>query len=564
MATVGGLLINLSLNTVGLTAGLAKAEAEMAGFEASITGTTRRAAGGFPIMAAAAATAGLAIAASFVVATKAAIDFEYQMRLIRTQAGASPQELTSATSGILAMAPEVQTGPNELARGMFHVESVGIRGAQAMDLLKTAAEGARVGNADLESVTNALVAAFVSGIGGAQDFSTAMGTLNAIVGVGNIRMQDLADSLSSGILSTAKIFGLSLTDVGAAMATMADQGIPAEEAATRLRITIALIGAPTKIAAHELATIGLSATQLAYDMRKPDGLSVALRDLQAHMTGAGLTAVEQSQVLKTAFGGSRSSAGILTLISSMDLMDAKIKAIKAGAKNFDEMWAEESTTASAHVASFTASVQVFLIKLGDALLPVVMKAADVFGALIRNADIAIPIVLMLAGAVGIMAVNAFVHFAAAAAGIVIQLGRDIIASAQKIGVMAGVTASTEGAAVATEGLSAATAKTTISAASLAASMQAAATTASELAASLQAAVTANAELAGTAAGAAASTGGLAGAEGIAAAAADAMGTSEGAAAIAPAPAREAAVSTPAMVVPNMSTMLCVASMTFGV
>jgi TP901 family phage tail tape measure protein len=377
MATIPGLLINLTLNTAGLAGGLAKAEAEMRAFAASFGATTSSAAKGFPMIAGGATMAGLAMTGFAVASVKAATEFEYQMRMIETQAGAASTEVTRMTEAVLELAgANVQTGPINLAKGLYHIESVGIRGAEALDVLKIAAQGAAVGNAGLEEVTNALLASIVSGIDGVTTMTEAMGTLNGIVGQGNMRMQDLADSLSSGVLSTARTFGLAIQDVGAAMATMSDQGIPAEEAATRLRITIALIGAPTRIAASELKSIGISSTQLADDMRKPNGLVVALRDLKTHLEASGLSATEQAQVLKTAFGGSRSSAGILTLINSIELMDFKLGMIKKSSGSFAEDFIRESETARASFSNLRAAIEILLIRIGNTLIPAFKIAAD--------------------------------------------------------------------------------------------------------------------------------------------------------------------------------------------
>ena len=72
--------------------------------------------------------------------------------------------------------------------------------ADAMKALKTASDLAAVGGANLEATTNALGAAWRSGIAGAQDFGTAAATVNAIIGAGNMKMEDFVSALSSGIL----------------------------------------------------------------------------------------------------------------------------------------------------------------------------------------------------------------------------------------------------------------------------------------------------------------------------------------------------------------------------
>src|SRR5207253_5342985 len=115
------------------------------------------------------------------------------------------------------------TGPEALAKSLYRIESAGIRGAKALNLMTTAARGARIGHSDLEQTTLALVAAQKSGINGAQNLTQAMATIDAIVGAGSMRLEDLTKALSSGIVPAARQFGLSLKDMGAALATMTVQ-----------------------------------------------------------------------------------------------------------------------------------------------------------------------------------------------------------------------------------------------------------------------------------------------------------------------------------------------------
>jgi len=129
-----------------------------------------------------------------------------------------------------------------------------------------------------------------------------MGVMNAIVGAGNMRMADLTGALSTGILSVAKTFGVSIESVGAALADMTHQGIPAEEAATRLRMTLSLLGAPTTKAAGALKSIGLSTTDLAAAMRGPDGILGAVTLLRQHLDNSGLSATQTAALLSHAFG----------------------------------------------------------------------------------------------------------------------------------------------------------------------------------------------------------------------------------------------------------------------
>ena len=149
----------------------------------------------------------IATVAAGVAAIKVTSDFQSSMTRIQTQAGESTQDVAALSKGVLGMAASVGTTPTVLADAAYHIASIGkgsLTTAQQLNILRTSAEGAKVGGADLVDVTNALDAAVVSGIKGVHNYSNAMGVLNATVGAGDMSMQDLADAMGTGILAAAK------------------------------------------------------------------------------------------------------------------------------------------------------------------------------------------------------------------------------------------------------------------------------------------------------------------------------------------------------------------------
>lgn len=329
-------------------------------------------------------------------AVKSAADFEQQLEMIHTQAGASQGEVDALRDKVLALAPAVGIGPTQLAEGLYHVESAGFRGAQALDMVTRAAQLAQVGQSNLEDTTQAVIgvmAAWPDIAGGA---AGAVAQLNAIVGTGDMRMQGLAAAMSTGILPAAATFHLGLTDVGAALATLTDNVTPPEEAATRLRMTFALLGAPSHAAAKALEAVGMGAkeandalanrqmlekygisvTKLADDLQQPDGLLVAIGDLRTHLQGAGLDAAEQAAVISKAFGGGRTSAGIMTLITEFDRFSSKYPAIREGASQFGEAWDRTERQFNISIDRIKAGAQSLLISLGEQLLPKVTPVMD--------------------------------------------------------------------------------------------------------------------------------------------------------------------------------------------
>lgn len=303
-------------------------------------------------------------AVSLVMANR----FQAAMEQIRTQAGGTQQEVDNMSAAVLAMAGTVPQGPQVLAEALFHLESLGLRGQAALDALRISAEGAAVGGANLTDVTNALGSAVVSGIGGVQDINQAMGTLNAIVGAGNMHMQDLAAAMSSKILPAAASAGLSLTSIGAAIATFTDTGVPATQAANNLRTSIGMMEAPSGPAIKALKSIGMSATQMAEDMRS-GGILKAVDDLKTHLEAAGLTATQQTTIIAEAFGKSRSAAAMETLVNESDRLAQRTAQITAQAGDFSAAWAAAQKTSAVQWGEFVSLVSAAAITIGQDLQP---------------------------------------------------------------------------------------------------------------------------------------------------------------------------------------------------
>ena len=365
---IGALFIRIGSDLTDLHIGIGpggKADKELQGF-------TNRVNAGLGNLAKFGAVLGaigvVGIAVGLGLAAKSASDFQSQMRLLVTQAGATTSEMNAMSTGILNMASSVGTSPEELAKGLYHLESASFHGAIALSALRIAAEGAKIGNANLEDVTNALDAVLVAGVPEARDMAGAMGELNAIVGAGDMRMQDLADAMGTGILASAKVFGLGLKDVGAALAVMGDNNIRGADAATKLRMAISLMGATTSKAATALKHVGISSTELAQKMRS-GGLVAALQDLQTHLKKSGLSAVEQARVLSEAFGGGKSAGTILLLLQQLDRLKTKVADIKTGASGFQAAWQNAQQNFSFQWDAATSALGAAGIKIGTVLLP---------------------------------------------------------------------------------------------------------------------------------------------------------------------------------------------------
>ncbi|MEW2272177.1 phage tail tape measure protein [Streptomyces griseofuscus] len=345
---------------------------------------------------------------------KMASKFDASMAQLHTQAGVSKDKIAGLKQGVLDLAGKVGQDPDSLAESLYHVESnfesMGISSSKALKLTETAAKGATVGHADLVDVTNALTAAVASGIPGVQNMDKAMGVLNATVGVGDMKMQDLANAFGSGMVATVKGFGLSITDVGAALAVFGDNNIRGSLAGNQLRMSVMALAHPVATAGDALTRLGLQQDTLSKDMQK-GGLKLALEDLVGHMKKAGISSKEQGDIITQAFGR-KAGAGLNVLVSQMDRLESKYPALAEGASKFGDAWKGTQETFAFQMKALQASFDALMITLGNKLIP---PLQSVVSLMLAHKSATVGVVAALGGLLAAtVAVSAAMKAAAAA------------------------------------------------------------------------------------------------------------------------------------------------------
>jgi TP901 family phage tail tape measure protein len=361
------------------------------------------------------AAAGLGVVG--VESVKMAAKFDASMALLHTQAGVAQSKMAGLKEGVLSLAGKVGQDPDSLAESLFHVESnfesMGISSKKALSLVETAAKGATVGHADLVDVTNALTAAVASGIPGVQDFGQAMGVLNATVGVGDMKMQDLANAFGSGMVATVKGFGLNITDVGAALAVFGDNNIRGSLAGNQLRMSVMALAHPVATAGETLKRLGLTTDTLGKDMQK-GGLKLALEDLVGRMKKAGISSKEQGQVITEAFGR-KAGAGLNVLVSQMDRLESKYPALEEGAHKFGKSWEDTKKTFAFQMKALQSGFDALAITVGTKLMPPLQA---VVGVMLAHKGATVALAGSLAGLVTVTVAVAVALKAVAAAKLV--------------------------------------------------------------------------------------------------------------------------------------------------
>lgn len=317
--------------------------------------------------------AGVAGAVIAIGAVKMAADFQTSMLRIQTQANGSAAEVKALSKGVLDMAGSVASTPMALSNAAYHIASIGqnsLTTAQQLNILRTAAEGSKIGGADLTDVTNALDAAIVSGISGVKNYSQAMGVLNSTVGAGDMTMQDLADAFGP-LGAVLKGYNVTIQQAGAALAVFGDNNLRGAKAGTQLRMAVQAMAVPTLRGQGLLEKWGISAGNLSKQLEH-GGLTDALDTLMTKMRAAGVTAKDQGDVLTQAFG-KRAGVGLAVLEGQLTRFHTKLAEVSAGANSFGASWIAYTHSFGYAWDSAKASAEAMMIELGDKLLPTATK-----------------------------------------------------------------------------------------------------------------------------------------------------------------------------------------------
>lgn len=254
----------------------------------------------------------------------------FQAALVRlvTTAGETNEGLKIVGPGILKMAGQVGIGANELAAGMYIVESAGFHGAGALDVLKASAQGARQEQAQLGDVANAVSTILHDYGKPASEAALVTSQLIQAVSRGKTTFGELTASLHS-VTPVASKVGISLADVAATLSAMTQSGETADQATENMRNAILTLQKPSQGMISELAQIGIQASDLQTMLADPKvGLSGSLENISRaiinHMGPAGTVLLDALN--KSTLG----AQGLQSMLGSMSghLKDLSLGLIK--------------------------------------------------------------------------------------------------------------------------------------------------------------------------------------------------------------------------------------------
>ncbi len=373
-----------------------------------------------------------------------------------TQAGVNPNQRTFLTGLAENVAQMTGMNLNDVANTIYRVASgtaswnngLGETKKQMTDLVKQTAQLEVLGNVSggtaseqTARVMSAIVNADLRGVG--HNPKKAAALLNAVVGASDMRMADLVPGLGRGLLNSARANNVSAQDAMAWQGVLTALGTTGSVAGNYVKTGINLLANPSAQGTAAMAMIGIRPGEIQgllgskgglvsaimairqgmkrlnpaadFTLGKKHGMGAAVSKLQTWLVGelspqflhrweAGKLSAKQldyamSLIMTKAYGGSKQFATISPLLKSMGLLigiENRINANK-GEAHYNKMVAIAMNTPSQRFHKDLSSLQVDLVKAGQALYPVTIAIVDGFTKIIGVMTRFKPILLALAG-----------------------------------------------------------------------------------------------------------------------------------------------------------------------
>jgi len=307
------------------------------------------------------AAASAAMATPFVAGVKAFGDFERAMANVSTMLDAPEEYMEGFRRAVLDMSVEFGGSTDTLARGLYDILSASIPAGKALGVLEASARAAQAGLTDTGVAADAITT-ILNAYGLSADHAGEVSDLLfSIVKRGKTTFGELAPSIGM-VATSAATAGVSLEELGAALATMTRNGVNTDNAVTALTAIISSFLKPSNEAVKTARSLGfeISAATLA-----SEGLAGVF---------ARITKLPPDAIAKL-FPNIRALRGVLPALGNMEgfLGDISVMAERAGAT--EEAYAKMTGTLSHSLRQLRASAMATLVALGAAVAEPVARAA---------------------------------------------------------------------------------------------------------------------------------------------------------------------------------------------
>lgn len=381
--------------------------------------------------------------------------FQQALEATHTQAGLTQGRVDALGKSLLSLtgSGKIPLDPTTMATILYRIASstsgMHYDNARIMDMVKAAAQLTVIGgpNTDPEQTARIIGGVRATGVKGAGNPQSIAALANATVGSGDLTMNDFVQFVASGVLSSARLTGVTLPQIGGALALEGDNLQSGSVSGHSLAHALQLLAAPSSVGIQAYQAIGLPGTEIGNMMRTPgQGLPAALGDLTKHLMspgsinpnlviGSGMNAKTVAQYLESygwsptqvqqaakvglgamgptgktledsllarMFGGAKQAIPIMTLITEQSRYRAKVNQQQGALGNFPNAWAATMKEPANQLKTLQTQFKTFEIEVGQKVVPVLITVAHWFEnntGLVKG--LALAVTAVLAPAVGV-------------------------------------------------------------------------------------------------------------------------------------------------------------------
>lgn len=372
---------------------------------------------------------GIAEVGVAVLSVKAFTGYETALTRLSTMAGLTQKQLAGVNSEIMKMAPGLGQTPAALAGAMYSPVSEGFNTQASMQIAANAAKLSGLSGAPISGTgsTSYAISTMLQTLGlkpTSTNIQKVTGLIRGAVGAGDMQLSDFLGAATTGIFNTSKTYGISPADTIGALDYFTSQGVPAEQAATRMRMTLSLLTGQSTAAAkygralgldvtnqsantlsQQLTSLGLTPTKLADVVEQPGGLEKAFAMLNKSM--ASLPHDQQVALWSKLFGGGRSDTTAMGLAqgaaSGLLAQFTSRAAAEATPASTNAAWSQYTRTPAYEWAQLRSELSKMGLEIGKDLMPPLRAFITVLNPFLKFAgsDIGSKIVLGLLAFTGL-------------------------------------------------------------------------------------------------------------------------------------------------------------------
>lgn len=358
--------VALRSDSSNLEKGFAAGTAAVNGFKKAVSAAhsvIRSVEDGFKKIGAKSAALGVGLFAAMATSTKAAMNFETQMRNVNSILGMTESGYQALGKQVVNLSKQLPQTAEGLAEGLYNIASSGFAGAEGLEVLNAAGVAATAGMTDTTTAAQGITAVLNAYGMSADQAGDVSDILFKTVDVGVLTFQDLVQQLGD-FVPIGEAAGIQFDTMAAAVAALTRNGFPAAQAATALT---GVMRAFIKPSTEMTAAVNKLGFESSATMLKQLGLQGALEKLHSTV-GDDITAwgqlIQDTEGLRGALSLTSNEGAIFTEA----LNEITTKSIRAGAAQ--AAYAEQSKALSAQIQLFKNSITAVRIEIGQYYLPI--------------------------------------------------------------------------------------------------------------------------------------------------------------------------------------------------